>query len=110
MRVELTIDIPCKNETKRLECITKNITAKPEEVIDILNEERLLKPSMQCMRVCFGKQKCNTFYMETLAINIDCLSLKEIQDLLIDLQYVEFRLKDKLNRDCGRDKPRPQVS
>ena len=76
MRVELTIDIPCKNETKRLECITKNITAKPEEVIDILNEERLLKPSMQCMRVCFGKQKCNTFYMETLVVNIDCLSLK----------------------------------
>ena len=25
MRVELTIDIPCKEETKRLECITKNI-------------------------------------------------------------------------------------
>ena len=108
MEVEITIHY--LNNKDVIVATSETTSVEPIKALEVINEARLKHPMMQEMRLFLGSRKSNTSFVVMDVLNIDCLSLKEINDIIYQAQVMESAIQDKLNRNCGRDRPRKQIS
>lgn len=108
MEVEITMHYFSTKE--RLVATSETTSVEPIKALEIINKARLKHPIMQEMRLFLGSRKSNTSFVVMDVLNMDCLSLKEINDIIYQAQVMESAIQDKLNRNCGRDRPRKQIS
>lgn len=81
------------------------IDVEPQEVLIALNKAREEKNELEQIEIRLGNETLNKMFVVINAVNIDCLSLAEVKDILYHAQVLEFGLSDMIGRDCGRDKP-----
>lgn len=108
MEVEITIHY--LNNEDVIVATSETTLVEPIKALEVINKARLKHPTMQEMRLFLGNRKSNTSFVVMDVLNIDCLSLKEINDIIYQAQVMESAIQDKLNRNCGRDRPRKQIS
>lgn len=108
MEVEITIHY--LNNKDVIVATSETTSVEPIKALEVINKARLKHPTMQEMRLFLGSRKSNTSFVVMDVLNIDCLSLKEINDIIYQAQVMESAIQDKLNRNCGRDRPRKQIS
>lgn len=86
------------------------IDVEPQEVLIALNKAREEKNELEQIEIRLGNETLNKMFVVINAVNIDCLSLAEVKDILYHAQVLEFGLSDMIGRDCGRDKPKKENS
>ena len=107
MEVEITIHY--LNNKDVIVATSETTSVEPKEVLEVINKARLKRPAMQEMRLFLGNQKSNTSFVVMDVLNMDCLSLKEINDIIYQAQIMESAIQDKLNRGCVHDRPKLQI-
>lgn len=85
------------------------IDVEPKDLLIALNEARKEKNELEQIEIRLGEHTSNKMFVVINAVNIDCLSLAEVKDILYHAQVLEFGLSDMIGRDCGRDKPKKVV-
>lgn len=103
--MKIEISIWRKNKDHKSSSTQTLIDVEPQDVIDVLNRERGKENELEQMEIRIGKNTLNKMFVVINVVNVDCLSLAEIKDILYHAQILEFGLSDIVGRDCKRDRP-----
>lgn len=103
--MKIEISIWRKNKDHRSSSTQTLIDVEPQEVIDVLNRERGKENELEQIEIRIGEHTLNKMFIVINVVNIDCLSLTEIKDILYHVRHLEFELSDMVGRDCKRNKP-----